>query len=86
MTTLQSEEIILNCPHCGGIFITTEQTIACAIYRHAVLKSNMTQINPHASKEECNFLLNNDMVYGCAGPFRIIKNDAKYFAIVCEYI
>jgi hypothetical protein len=79
-------EIYLNCPHCGLMFMTTERTIACTIYRHAVLKSNMEQINPHASKEECNAFLNSGLVYGCAGPFRIIKVNGLYEAVVCEYI
>jgi uncharacterized C2H2 Zn-finger protein len=80
-------EIYLLCPHCGELFMTTEKTIACTIYRHAVLKSNMEQINPHSPKEECDRLIEQDLVYGCAKPFRVIKNENKeYIAIVCDYI
>ena len=82
----QDIEIFLNCPHCNEIFMTTEKTIACAIYRHAVLKSNMEQINPHSSKEDCDRLFSEGLVYGCAKPFKIIKNNGEYIAIICDYI
>ncbi len=81
----QDTEIYLNCPHCGNMFMTTEQSIACAIYRHAVLKSNMEQINPHASEVECQTFVNNDLIYGCGGPFRITKTNGAYSAVVCGY-
>ena len=30
-------------------------------------------MNPHASKEECKKLLENDLIYGCACPLQIIN-------------
>ncbi len=82
-------EILLPCPHCGYLFITTKLTICCAIYRHAVLKTTMQQINPHATKEECDRLVEENAVFGCAKPFRVIKKDNsadEYEAIICDYI
>jgi hypothetical protein len=47
----------------------------------------MQQINPHASKDECENLVKSNNIYGCGKPFRIIKKDeVEYIAIECEYI
>jgi hypothetical protein len=78
------EEPILTCPHCNE-FIIIEQ-INCGIFRHAILKSNNMQINPHASKEECDNFINNHLIYGCGKPFRIIQENDKFIIEICEYI
>ena len=78
-------DIQLNCPHCQEKFIVNEKDINCAIFRHAVYKNNMQPINPHASLDECTKLLNDNLVYGCAKPFKIIKNET-YEAIICDYV
>ena len=44
------------------------------------------QINPHETEENCNYLIKNDLIFGCGKPFRIITNDTKYIAIICDYI
>ncbi len=84
-----SLNILLKCPHCQEIVEIVE--IACAIFRHGVLKSNLEQINPHSSKEECNKLIEDDLIYGCGKPFKIIQitnseNVISYELVVCEYI
>lgn len=77
--------IFVTCPHCSD-FILIEQ-INCAIFRHAILKSNGQQINPHETEENCNYLIKNDLIFGCGKPFRIITNDINmYIAIICDYI
>jgi hypothetical protein len=38
------------------------------------LKSNYQQINPHSTKEECDILLNNGLIYGCGKTFTINLN------------
>ena len=43
-------------------------------------------MNPHASKLECETLINNKLIYGCGKPFRITKNGNEYEAVICEYI
>ena len=80
----KKEEPVLICPHCNE-FIIIEQ-INCGIFRHGTLKSNNTQINPHASKEECQYFINNSLIYGCGKPFRIIKKEDKFIIEICEYI
>lgn len=68
------------CPHCKEYAIIEQ--INCTIFRHAVYKNNLQPINPHAPKEECDRLLANDEIYGCAKPF---KYDGKTVEI-CDYI
>lgn len=47
------------------------EKINCGIFRHAIYKNNFSDVNPHASKIECdNWILTNS-VYGCAKPFKI---------------
>jgi hypothetical protein len=78
--------LVFLCPHCGENIIVYEADIACAIFRHAIHKNTMEQINPHASKEECDRLVEEGLVYGCAGPFRILKSGNSYHIEICEYI
>lgn len=77
-------EIFIECPHCK-LWMEIVQ-INCGIFRHAIYKNNYQQINPHASKELCNQVLSNNLVYGCAKPFRIEKINNQYIAVICEYI
>ena len=77
--------IIVQCPHCGDFISILE--LNCQIFRHAVFISNGEQINPHASKEECDSLIEQRLVYGCAKPFRLVKtNDGAFLAEKCNYI
>jgi hypothetical protein len=51
------------------------------------LKHNGQQINPHETKEVCDYFVDNNMIYGCGKPFQIIENEKKELvAIVCGYI
>jgi hypothetical protein len=75
---------IVYCPHCTDPVEIIQ--LNCCIFRHAILKSNHLQINPHASFEECSKLKSNDMIYGCGKPFKIIINDSELTAIICDYI
>jgi len=54
----------------------------CKIFRHAIFKNGGIQLNPHASKEECDKVIKDNLVYGCAKPFEIINEKA----VKCEYI
>ena len=76
----------VQCPHCKE-YVIIEQ-VNCAIFRHGVFKSNMSQINPHLSKSECDNLATNGLIYGCGKPFKIIKENGKneWKAIDCDYI
>ena len=56
------------------------------LFFNGVYKNNLHQINPHASKEECKKLLETDLIYGCAGPLKIIKENEEYKLVICDYI
>ena len=71
--------LFLNCPYCGGMLEILE--VNCGIFRHAFFKDG-TQLDPHASKEECERVIRENLVYGCAKPFKIIDG----IAVKCEYI
>ena len=49
---------IVICPHCNEYIEIIE--LNCMIFRHGIIKSNNTQINPHAPEEECNYLIMNN--------------------------
>ena len=74
------------CPWCEGVVEVQENEINCGIFRHAVLKNNFQQINPHASQKECEQLVNDNLIFGCGKPFKIVKNEYKYSIDKCDYI
>lgn len=80
----------ISCPHCLGIVLVQKNELNCKIFRHAVYKNNMEPINPHASKEECEKLLEDDKILGCGKPFRIIlsnqSNENNISVEICDYI
>ena len=77
-------EIIVSCPHCN-IYIIIEQ-LNCCIFRHATMIKTGEQINPHASKKECDEYIKQELIYGCGKPFKIIKDNGEYIASICDYI
>ena len=77
--------LLVQCPHCKYPVLIEQPN--CRIFRHGVFKINGTQINPHASKESCDFYVKNDLILGCGKPFKIIQNqDDTFIAIICDYI
>lgn len=87
---MQSIEFVVECPHCFTPVLI--EKINCAIFRHGILKLNRKQIDPHSSKELCDFYIAKDLINGCGKPFQVIPNvkskddDDKFIAIVCDYI
>ena len=82
-------ELYYNCPHCNDIIIVYTNEINCGIFRHAVFKSNLQQINPHETKELCDKYVADNVVYGCAKPLRILpykNSDGNYELEICDYI
>ena len=75
---------VISCPHCKE-FIIIEQ-INCAIFRHGYLKNNQKQIDPHATKELCDYYVRENLIYGCGKPFKLILNNNKFEPIICDYI
>jgi hypothetical protein len=79
--------IITNCPHCTTLIVVNKEEINCAIFRHAVLKLNNEQIDPHSSKEICDGLARDGKIYGCGKPFKLVrKNSFEWLAEKCDYI
>lgn len=79
------EEIpIIQCPHCKEFIIIDK--INCAIFRHGLFKNNNKQIDPHSSKELCDYYIRENLIYGCGKPFKLIINNNKLESVICEYI
>jgi len=79
------EYIIISCPHCNDQIQIYLKEIKCAIYRHGVYKSNYKQIDSHLNEENCNNLIENDLIYGCGKPYQLIKVINEWKVISCEY-
>ena len=75
-------DIIQKCPNCNLYVLILKNELNCRIFRHGVLKSNMTQINPHMPKNQCDELKRMDLIYGCGKPFRYVNNKLE----ICGYI
>jgi len=90
MDTNKPTNLVVECPHCKYPILIEE--LNCRIFRHGVFKINGTQINPHASKELCDFYVKNSLILGCSKPFQIIQNknsinnDDTFIAVICDYI
>jgi hypothetical protein len=83
-------DYIFICIHCQEPFVIAHNEFNCRILRHGVYKNNLQPINPHASKDECDGLVKDELIFGCAKPLQIIETADgsvdKYAIIVCDYI
>jgi hypothetical protein len=77
--TIPIIEYIVTCPWCLDQVIIQEEN--CKIFRHASKKTG-EQVYPHLSKEECERLVKDGLVYGCGKPFQLIDK----IAVKCDYI
>ena len=83
---------IFTCLHCHEPFVISHKDFNCRILRHGVYKHNLQPINPHATKDECDALVRDGAIYGCAGPLQIqtattaTAATAVYEIVICEYI
>ena len=75
---------IIICPHCSIPIIIEE--LNCRIFRHGVFIKTNEQIPPHASKLECDYYINNNLIFGCGKPFKIINLNNKLIPEICDYI
>ena len=54
------------------------------------MKDTNVQMDPHTTKEICDELSNNNLIYGCGKPFRIIIDltgeTTQYIVEICDYI
>ena len=85
-TEIENNNLIFECPHCELIIIVNLQEVNCKIFRHGVYKNNFNQISPHAPKNECDFLKENDLILGCGKPFQLHSNDNEWSVQKCDYI
>jgi len=77
--------IIVQCPHCQDSILIEQ--LNCRIFRHGILKDTGKQMDPHASKEVCDSLFSQNLIYGCGKPFKIdITNEETYTVFICDYI
>jgi hypothetical protein len=90
MEDTNTVNLVVECPHCKEPVLI--EKLNCCIFRHGVLKNNEKQIEPHASKDLCDYYVKNDLIYGCGKPFKVILNeiskndDDKLIAVICDYI
>lgn len=79
------KDLIILCPHCNEPILI--EKLNCCIFRHGILIASGRQIDPHATKELCDFYIEKKKIFGCGKPFKIVKNiDNELVAVVCEYI
>jgi hypothetical protein len=77
-------DIVVNCQ--APILI---EKLNCRIFRHGTYINTNAQIPPHSSKEDCDDLVQNNLIYGCGKPFRVIEDlqsPSQWTAIVCDYV
>jgi len=77
-------DLVIECPHCNEPILIEQ--LNCKIFRHGVFKLTNQQINPHLSKDKCDELILNNLIYGCGKPFKIITNDDNFKVEICDYI
>jgi hypothetical protein len=56
------------------------------ILRHGNYINNMQPIHPHLNKNDCDKLVDNNLIYGCGKPLRIIKDNNAFIVEICDYI
>jgi hypothetical protein len=78
------EESVITCPNCNEFIIV--EKLNCGIFRHGMVKENGKQMDPHLSKEHCDFLIDNNLIHGCGKPFQIINENGVWKIQKCEYI
>jgi hypothetical protein len=90
MDDTNTVNLVVECPHCKEPVLI--EKLNCRIFRHGVLKNNEKQIEPHASKDLCDYYVKNELIFGCGKPFKVIINenskndDDKLIAVICDYI
>jgi hypothetical protein len=78
------EKPVVQCPHCNDFVIIEE--LNCKIFRHGIFIKDGKQLDPHLSKEMCNYFFSEKMIYGCGKPFRIIVFNNELKTEMCDYI
>ena len=79
----KEQEFIVTCPHCNEFIII--EKLNCAIFRHGIIKESGQQINPHTTKQLCDYYIRENKIYGCGKPFEVILNNNIFETIICDY-
>jgi hypothetical protein len=70
------------CPYCQIYITVLKNEINCTIFRCGVYKKSGLPVAPHTSKQDCDLLRSNDLIYGCSRPFKFDGVTVQK----CEYI
>lgn len=79
-------DYIFICKHCNEQFVVNAKEFNCRILRHGVFKSSLQPIPPHESKENCDSLFSNNLIYGCGKPLIIVEKNNEFDVEICGYI
>ncbi len=61
--------LLVHCPHCQQLIEIL--AINCAIFRCGIYRQTGEQLPPHLSKEECDRVAEQQLIFGCGKPFRV---------------
>lgn len=70
------------CPQCQGSVLVGHNEVNCNIFRHASYIKDGKPIGPHTPKAQCETLVAENKVLGCAKPFWFDGKEVK----VCGYL
>jgi hypothetical protein len=76
-------ENVLLCPNCKEYFIM--EKLNCGIFRHGIVKENGKQMDPHSSKDLCDYYIRENKIYGCGKPFQVLLINNKLETKICDY-
>lgn len=76
--------MLVNCPYCEQSILILE--VNCGIFRCGIYKESWNQLPPHSSKEECERVLSEGLIFGCGGPFQVrVDNTGETVVEKCDY-
>jgi hypothetical protein len=76
---------VFKCPHCLCYTQIEPIYLSCLIFRHAYYKNSNMQIGAHTNQEDCERLVQDNLVSGCAKPFKFFRGNPNYVDI-CGYV
>jgi hypothetical protein len=70
------------CPWCNIYTKIKKKRLNCTIFRCGAMKSDGQPIPPHLPKDQCDKLVEDNLIYGCSKPFKFDGNTIE----TCGYI
>ena len=84
---MEDGSFCVECPTCQGVILVAPHELHCRIFRHGIYRMTGEPIPPHATKEECDSLFFQNMIYGCGKPFQVVRQeDGTELAVLCDYL